>query len=74
LTQRLQELLALDHEARRHTKSGSGRQADRDRSESRRVAAPRVLSRSSVVTPFISAASRHREPVILDSTRVAAAR
>jgi hypothetical protein len=75
VVRQVQEVLVVEYEARRQPKSGSVRQAGRRPHEHRQAEAPpRRPARPSVVTPFVSAAYRHRTLMASDSTRIAAAR
>jgi hypothetical protein len=74
VARRLQELIVLEYDARRHKKSRPVQKAHRRRQDGRYVAALGGIGRPSVVTPFVPAAHRRRVPVMPDSARIAAAR
>ena len=74
LSRRVQELLVLEHDARRQEKGGRTKPVN-CRSDGTRQAAPvHQGGRSSVVRPFVSSAYRRAVPATSDSTRIAAVR
>lgn len=74
VTRRLQDLFVQQYEGRRHEELRSMETADRRRRKPREVPMPRPADRPSVVRPFIPTVQRHRQPMVAESTRFAAAR